>query len=69
MRFVKGYISPYFVTNVDEQSAVLENPYILLTSGKVSSQQDIIHIADLVMKSGKPLLIIAETSTVRLCPP
>ncbi|OZG58348.1 molecular chaperone GroEL [Bifidobacterium tissieri] len=60
MRFDKGYISPYFVTNADEQSAVLENPYILLTSGKVSSQQDIIHIADLVMKSGKPLLIIAE---------
>ncbi|NEG95613.1 chaperonin GroEL [Bifidobacterium primatium] len=60
MRFDKGYIAPYFVTNADEQTAVLENPYILLTSGKVSSQQDVIHIADLVMKSGKPLLIIAE---------
>jgi chaperonin GroEL len=60
MRFDKGYISSYFVTNADEQTAVLDHPYILLTSGKVSSQQDIIHIADLVMKSGKPLLIIAE---------
>ncbi|EFT84198.1 chaperonin GroL [Parascardovia denticolens DSM 10105 = JCM 12538] len=60
MRFDKGYISPYFVTNADDQTAVLEDPYILLTSGKVSSQQDIVHIADLVIKSGKPLLIVAE---------
>jgi chaperonin GroEL len=60
MRFDKGYIASYFVTNADDQTAVLDNPYILLTSGKVSSQQDVIHIADLVMKSGKPLLIIAE---------
>ena len=60
MRFDKGYISPYFVTNPDDQTAVLEDPYILLTSGKVSSQQDIVHIAELVMKSGKPLLIVAE---------
>ena len=60
MRFDKGYISPYFVTNPEDQTAVLEDPYILLTSGKVSSQQDIVHVAELVMKSGKPLLIIAE---------
>ena len=60
MRFDNGFISSYFVTNSDEQTAVLDHPYILLTSGKVSSQQDIIHIADLVMKSGKPLLIIAQ---------
>ncbi len=60
MRFDKGYISPYFVTNVDDQTAVLDDPYILLTSGKVSSQQDVVHIAELVMKTGKPLLIIAE---------
>ena len=51
---------PYFVTNADDQTAVLEDPYILLTSGKVSSQQDIVHVAELVMKTGKPLLIIAE---------
>ena len=60
MRFDKGYISPYFVTNVDDQTAVLDDPSILLTSGKVSSQQDVVHIAELVMKTGKPLLIIAE---------
>lgn len=60
MRFDKGYIAPYFVTNAEDQTAVLEEPYILLTSGKVSSQQDIVHIAELVMKTGKPLLIIAE---------
>ena len=60
MRFDKGYIAPYFVTNADDQTAVLEDPYILLTSGKLSSQQDVDHIAELVMKTGKPLLIIAE---------
>ena len=60
MRFGKGYIAPYFVTNAEDQTAVLEEPYILLTSGKVSSQQDVVHIAELVMKTGKPLLIIAE---------
>mgnify|MGYP001103661483 FL=1 len=60
MRFDKGYIAPYFVTNADDQTAVLEDPYILLTSGKLSSQQDVVHIAELVMKTGKSLLIIAE---------
>lgn len=60
MRFDKGYIAPYFVTNNEDQTAVLDDPYVLLTSGKLSSQQDVVHIAELVMKSGKPLLIIAE---------
>lgn len=60
MRFDKGYIAPYFVTNAEDQTAVLEDPYILLTSGKLSSQQDVVHIAESVMKTGKPLLIIAE---------
>ena len=60
MRFDKGYISPYFVTNAEDQTAVLDDPYILLTSSKVSSQQDVVHIAELVMKTGKPLLIVAE---------
>ena len=49
MRFDKGYIAPYFVTNAEDQ-----------TAGKLSSQQDVVHIAELVMKTGKPLLIIAE---------
>ena len=69
MRFDKGYIAPYFVTNAEDQTAVLEEPYILLTSGKVSSQQDVVHIAELVMKTGKPLLIIAEDVDARLCRP
>lgn len=60
MRFDKGYIAPYFVTNAEDQTAVLEEPYILLTSGKLSSQQDVVHVAELVMKTGKPLMIIAE---------
>ena len=60
LRFDKGYLAPYFVTNAEDQTAVLEDPYILLTSGKLSSQQDVVHIAELVMKTGKPLLIIAE---------
>lgn len=51
MRFDKGYISPYFVTNAEDQTAVLDDPYILLTSSKVSSQQDVVHIAELVMKT------------------
>ena len=60
MRFDKGYIAPYFVTNAEDQTAVLEDPYILLTSGKLSSQQDVVHVAELVMKTGKPLMIITE---------
>ena len=48
------------MTKAEDQTAVLEDPYILLTSGKLSSQQDVVHIAELVMKTGKPLLIIAE---------
>ncbi len=60
MRFDKGYIAPYFVTNAEDETAVLEDPYILLTSGKLSSQQDVVHVAELVMQTGKPLMIIAE---------
>lgn len=60
MRFDRGYIASYFVTNAENQTAVLDHPYILYTTSKISSQQDVIHIADLVMKSGEPLLIIAE---------
>ena len=60
MRFDKGYINPYFVTNAEERTVEFQDPYILLTSNKISSAQDIIHVAELVMKTGKPLLIIAE---------
>ncbi|MBS1848794.1 MAG: chaperonin GroEL [Actinobacteria bacterium] len=60
MQFDKGYLSPYFVTDGDRQEAVLENPYILLNEGKITSVQDLVPVLEKVMQSGKPLLIIAE---------
>ncbi len=60
MQFDKGYLSPYFVTDPERQEAVLEDPYILLTSGKIGSVQDMLPVLEKVMQSGKPLLIIAE---------
>lgn len=60
MRFDKGYISPYFVTDADRQEAVLEDAYILLVESKVSNIKDILPILEKVMQSGKPLLVIAE---------
>ncbi len=60
MRFDKGYISPYFVTDPDSQEAVLEDPYILFIGSKVSAVRDIVPVLEKVMQSSKPLLIIAE---------
>jgi chaperonin GroEL len=60
MQFDKGYQSPYFVTDQDRQEAVLDEPYILLNQGKISSVQDMLPVLEKVMQSGKPLLIIAE---------
>lgn len=60
MQFDRGYLSPYFVTNADKMSAELENPYILITDKKITSMKDILPILESTMKSGKPLLIIAE---------
>ena len=60
MRFDKGYISPYFVTDADRMETVLENPYILLVSSKISAVRDVVPVLEKVMQSGKPLLIIAE---------
>jgi chaperonin GroEL len=60
MLFDKGYLSPYFVTDAERQEVVLEDPYILLHSAKISSVQSILPALEAVMKSGKPLLIIAE---------
>jgi chaperonin GroEL len=60
MQFDKGYLSPYFVTDADRQEAVLEDPYILLNQGKITSVQDMLPILEKVMQSGKPLVIIAE---------
>ncbi len=60
MQFDKGYISPYFVTDAERQEAVLDDPYILFSQGKISSVQDMLPVLEKVMQSGKSLLIIAE---------
>ncbi|MFE7604556.1 chaperonin GroEL [Brachybacterium paraconglomeratum] len=60
MRFDKGYISPYFVTDAERQETVLEDPYILLLSSKVSSVKDLLPLLEKVIQAGKPLAIIAE---------
>jgi chaperonin GroEL len=60
MRFDKGYISGYFVTDADRQETVLEDPYILLFSSKISTVKDVLPLLEKVMQAGKPLLIIAE---------
>ena len=60
MRFDKGYISAYFVTDPERMEAVLEDAYILLANSKVSNIKDLLPVLEKVMQSGKPLLIIAE---------
>ena len=60
MRFDKGYISGYFATDMERQEAVLEDPYILLVSSKISNIKDLLPLLEKVMQTGKPLLIIAE---------
>ena len=60
MRFDKGYISPYFVTDADRQEAVLEDSYVLLVESKISNVKDLLPLLEKVMQSGKPLNIIAE---------
>ncbi|HXO57536.1 MAG TPA: chaperonin GroEL [Mycobacterium sp.] len=60
MQFDKGYLSPYFVTDAERQEAVLEEPYILLVSSKVSTVKDLLPLLEKVIQGGKPLLIIAE---------
>ncbi|WP_374927873.1 chaperonin GroEL [Kytococcus sedentarius] len=60
MRFDKGYISPYFVTDTDRMEAVFEDPYILLVNSKIGAIKDLLPLLEKVMQSGKPLVIIAE---------
>ena len=60
MRFDKGYISPYFVTDTDRMEGVLDDAYILLNAGKISAVKDLLPVLEKVMQSGKPLVIIAE---------
>ena len=60
MQFDRGYISPYFITNVEKMVAELESPYILIYEKKLSGLQPFLPLLELVVQSGKPLLIIAE---------
>jgi chaperonin GroEL len=60
MRFDKGYISPYMVTDPERMEASLENPYILLVGSKISAVRDLLPVLEKVMQAGKPLVIIAE---------
>ncbi|WP_101653295.1 chaperonin GroEL [Brevibacterium ihuae] len=60
MRFDKGYISGYFVTDTERQETVLEDPYILIVNSKISNVKDLLPVLEKVQQSGKPLFIIAE---------
>jgi chaperonin GroEL len=60
MRFDKGYISPYFVTDAERMEAVMEDPAILITDKKINLVQDLVPVLEQVARQGKPLLIIAE---------
>jgi len=60
MRFDKGYISPYMVTDTERMEAVLDNPYVLFVSSKIANVRDLVPVLEKVMQAGKPLVIIAE---------
>ncbi|HEV2362022.1 MAG TPA: chaperonin GroEL, partial [Acidimicrobiales bacterium] len=60
LRFDKGYISPYFVTDPERMEAVLEDPYLLLVGSKISAVRDLLPVLEKVMQTGKPLVILAE---------
>ncbi len=60
MRFDKGYISPYMVTDTDRMEAVLENPYVLFVSSKVSNLRELVPLLEKVMQTSRPLVVVAE---------
>jgi chaperonin GroEL len=60
MRFDKGYISPYFVTDPERMEAVLDDAYLLLVGSKISSVRDLLPVLEKIMQTGKPLAIISE---------
>ncbi len=60
MRFDKGYISPYFVTDPERMEASLDDVYVLIVNSKISNLKDLLPVLEKVMQSGKPLLVIAE---------
>src|SRR6202795_1566358 len=60
MRFDKGFISPYFVTDPERMEAVLEDPYVLIANSKISAVKDLLPVLEKVMQSGKPVVVISE---------
>src|ERR687897_350413 len=66
MRFDKGYISPYFITDAERMEAVLEEPYILIANQKISAVKDLLPVLEKVMQGGKPLLVISEEVGLKL---
>ncbi|MEC9057507.1 MAG: chaperonin GroEL [Actinomycetota bacterium] len=60
MRFDKGYISPYFVTDPDRMEAVLEEPYVLFVGSKISAVRDLVPALEKVMQTNRPLVVISE---------
>src|SRR5437879_9492920 len=60
MRFDKGYISPYFVTDPERMEAVLDEPYLLFANSKIGAVKDLLPVLEKVMQGGKPLVILAE---------
>ena len=60
MRFDKGYISPYFVTDTERMETVLDDPYVLIVNSKISNLKDLLPVLEKVMQSGKPIAVIAE---------
>ncbi|WP_285486687.1 chaperonin GroEL [Amycolatopsis taiwanensis] len=60
MRFDKGYLAPHFITDTERMEAVLDEPYLLFTDGKISSAKDLLPVLEKVMQTGRPLAVIAE---------
>ena len=60
MRFDKGYISPYFVTDTERMETVLDDPYVLIVNSKISALKDLLPVLEKVMQSGKPLVVLSE---------
>ena len=69
MRFDKGYISPYSVTDAERMEAVLDNPYILFVAAKISNVRELVPVLEKVMQSSRPLLIVAEDVEGEASPP
>jgi len=67
MQFDRGYLSPYFVTDPAEMKAVFKDCYLLIHEKKISAAKDLIPLLELVMKSGKPLVIIADDINAMIC--